>query len=150
MKKYITAQRDIKKRVQIDCSGPSRTDQSFKKAVDINNIIAKFQKTGHLPQTSLGVYGDFSSIPSLEEAYEAIQKASDQFFALPAEVRKEMDNDPSKMEIWLSDEKNHEKAVQFGLILPKVVDTTLGDVVDAINNSNNTNENTGGSDATAS
>ena len=106
--------------------------------------MAKFSKTGILPQTSMGVYGDFSSVPTLEEAHEAVNKAAEQFYALPAEVRKEMDNDPSKMEIWLSDEANKDKALSFGLIEPKIAETSLGDVVDAINN-NATSQSTKGS-----
>lgn len=146
MKKYITKKRETK-RFQRDCSGASRTDQSYKKAVDINNIIAKFQKTGVLPENSMGVYGDFSSIPTLEEAHEAIIKATEQFYALPAGVRKEMDNDPSKLELWLSNEANYDKALSYGLVEPKIVETTLGDVVDAINNNADSQSIEGGSNA---
>lgn len=139
MKMYVTAKRDDKKRTMTKIEGASATDQSYKKAVDINNIVGKFMKTGILPQTSVGKYGDFSQVPTLEEAYEAVQAAQDQFYGLPAEIRKEMDNDPSKMEIWLSDEKNYDSALKYGLIEAKVVEHTLGDVVDAINSNNNNN-----------
>jgi phage internal scaffolding protein len=106
-------------RKQIDCSGVSKTDQSYKKAVNINNIIKKFKKTGVLPETRQGVYGDYSQVPTLEEAHEAVKMASEAFMSLPATVRKLMDNDPSKLELWLSDEANYDIAVENGLLEKK-------------------------------
>lgn len=144
MKQKIEKRENGSRRVSIDCGKISKTDQSYKKAVDINNIVAKFMKTGILPQKSVGVYGDFTSVPSLEEAYEAINKAADQFYALPASVRKLMDNDPSKMEMWLSDEANYDEALKYGLINAKVQpDQGESDAV-------NSNSDQGASDASIS
>lgn len=46
-------------RVPIDVSGESRTHQSHKASVDINHIVARYQRTGDLPPvTDPGQYVD--------------------------------------------------------------------------------------------
>lgn len=132
------------KRVQIDCGGVSKTDQSFAKSVNINNIIKKFQKTGILPNTSgQAVYADVSALPSLEEAHRIIKTAESAFLDLPSDVRKLMDNNPLKMEMWLSDEANYDMAVKYGLLEKK---SKVTDVV----TDDSSNNNTGDIDATTS
>jgi len=108
------------KAVQIDCSKPVLTDQSFKKSCDINNIVKSFMKTGMLPPSRKeGHYGDFSEVPTLEASFNAAQLAQEAFYDLPSDIRKLMDNDASKLELWLSDENNHEMAYQHGLLEKK-------------------------------
>lgn len=143
MKNYITEQRTTK-RHQIDCGGASKTDQTYAKSANINNIIKKFQKTGILPNTvGQAVYADVSSIPSLEQAHETLRIAREAFASLPSDVRKLMDNDPLKMEMWLSDENNIDLALKYGLLEKKaqVADTIIDD---------NNNTTTGEIDAATS
>jgi hypothetical protein len=105
----------------------SRTDQSYKKRADVNNIVASYRKTGILPNSGLyqGAFIDVSDAPTLEDAFEAVKRASLRFQELPADVRKLMDNDPSKLEIWLSDANNKDLAAKHGLIeLPKQADNS--------------------------
>lgn len=96
------------------------TDQSFKKACDINNIVKQFTKSGKLPvNTKVANYGDYSETPTLEMAFEIAQMASDQFMTLPAEVRRLMDNDASQLENFISDEGNKEICLKYGLLEEK-------------------------------
>lgn len=45
------------------CDGPSKTQQSHKDTVDVNNIIARFDRTGQLPPgKGEGRYGDVSML----------------------------------------------------------------------------------------
>lgn len=110
-------------RKKLACKDVSLTDQSFAKQANINNIVAKYQKTGILGNGEVGYlkYGDVSQTPSLEAAFEAVFRATEAFNCLPATIRKLLDNDPSQLEIWLSDEKNHKIAEDHGLLMKKAV-----------------------------
>lgn len=122
----------------VDCSSPVLTDQSYKKSSDINNIVKAYQKTGILPKKKMeGHYGDFSQVPTLEASFEAANLALEAFMSLPADVRKLMDNDASKLELWLSDAKNQKMAQEYGL-LEKI--SQAADVVSHDNNNNNSGE----------
>lgn len=97
--------------------GESRTKRSFRDASDINNIVAKYRATGQLPELARRdpKYGDFSSIPSFQEAFDMVTHAQTVFAALPAEVRRECDNDPG---VFLERVKDPEWAIKHKLALP--------------------------------
>ena len=100
------------------------TDQSFKKSCDINNIVKQFAKTGELPKSSrVPQFGDFSEVPTLEEAFEVAIVARDAFYELPATIRKLIDNDPSKLESFIADKENKEICQKHGLLEQEVKET---------------------------
>lgn len=110
--------KELRRRSTIDCSSPLSTDQSFLKSCNINNIMAQYAKTGTLPQTSnTPRYIDCTTIPELNDAFNIVNSAMDTFFDLPAPIRKLMDNDPSKLENFISDEKNHQILMQHGMLV---------------------------------
>lgn len=120
MKKFNTEKR-VSKRRHAKISGKSMTDQSQKKQCNINNIVATYHKTGQLPQGDLvPQYGDISEVPTLEQTFDVAQRAVEVFNALPATVRRLIDNNPLKLESWVSDEDNYEIAVKHGLINKKI------------------------------
>lgn len=50
-------------RVQTEILGESRTQQSHRDSVDVNQIVAKFDRTGQLPpNTKTAQYGDVSDL----------------------------------------------------------------------------------------
>lgn len=54
-------------RVGFACVGPSLTVQSHRDSANINNIIARFQRTGELPPaTKPAQYADISSVQQLD------------------------------------------------------------------------------------
>lgn len=92
------------------------TDQSQKKQCDINNIVKQFQKTGRLPEnTKVPQYGDYSETPTLETAFKIAHNARDAFMALPSELRKLIDNDPSQLENFIADDDNLDLCYKYGL-----------------------------------
>lgn len=106
------------RRVQIDCSQGGLTDQSFKNDADINVIIERFNKTGILPTIEKKPYfGDVTEIPTLEQAFDIVDAARQEFEKLPAEVRKKMENNPAKLESFLEDEENHNFLKKHGVIV---------------------------------
>lgn len=51
-----------RERLQTVCSGESLTEQSHKEAVDINNIVDRYTRSGMLPPPGPHVYGDATAL----------------------------------------------------------------------------------------
>lgn len=97
-------------------SGEQITKQSFAKQTNINNIMAKYQKTGHIPQvTAQPAYGDTAAAGDYLTAMNVVVKAQQQFDSLPAAVRKEFGHDPSQFLDFMSKSENTEKMIEMGL-----------------------------------
>jgi len=117
----------IRNRVQIlfnkeDRKSISRTDQSFSKDADMNNIIKSHNKTGvlstgfqgsHSPQ-----FGDFSKIPDFMTSVNTVNQVMDSFAQLPAKIRDRFNNSPENLLSYMSDPKNESEARQMGLLPP--------------------------------
>jgi len=97
--------------------GPSRTKQDGAEEADINNIMAKFQKTGELPSTNshTPIFGDFSTLPDFQEAQNIIAQATEQFAAMPAKLRDRFGNSPSNFLEWAENPANQDEMVKLGL-----------------------------------
>jgi len=100
---------------------PSMTKQSFKDEADINNILKKYVETGVIPSSikENPLYGDFSSVPSYQEAQHIVANAQLQFDGLPSKVRREFNNNPEEFLAYATDPKNADKLVEFGLAFAK-------------------------------
>lgn len=99
--------------------GPSLTRQEFADDCDINNIMARYAN-GEIPsfvnQAREPTYVDFTSMPSdLMGALDASRRAAEAFMTLPAEVRREFDNDPIKFVDFASDKENLPQLQTWGL-----------------------------------
>jgi len=108
---------DARKRVSLDCSGPSRTKQSFSRECDINGIMARYEKTGVIEhvQSFSGRYGDFLGFESYHEACNKVIAAREMFQSLPARVRSRFDNDPGRFVDFASDPENLDELRELGL-----------------------------------
>lgn len=114
---------------------PEMTHQEFKEDCDVNVILDKYMKLGQMPQwnSRTGIYGDFSSMPSYQEAMDTVIKAQDLFMDLPVAIRQRFANDPQQLMDFLSKEENKEEAIKIGLVNPKPVQVDPNQsVVDAI------------------
>lgn len=107
-----------RKRVKQE-QGPeeSQVQQHLAADTDINNIMAKYQKTGVLQHVTklAGEYGDFSDVPDYKTAIERLMAADELFMELPARVRDRFGNDPAQFIDFASDEKNIEELRKLGL-----------------------------------
>lgn len=121
-------------------SEPSKALQSAAPECDIYNIIKQFNTTGLVTHVAQGTpqYGDVSDVPDYQAALEVIMTAEEQFGALPANVRREFDNDPGKMLEFIENPDNYERGVELGLF-------RKSDSLDLNSNigSNNTNLDSG-------
>lgn len=103
---------------------PSMALQSAAAECDIYNIIKQFNTTGLVTHVAQGTpqYGDVSDVPDYQAALEVIMTAEEQFGALPANVRREFDNDPGKMLEFIHNPNNYERGVELGLFTPRMSD----------------------------
>lgn len=102
-----------------------KTRQSFKEECDINKIVAKYKKTGRLPELirQNPIYGDFSKSFDYQEALNTVQKAQLQFNELSSEIRNKFRNDPVEFLMFVEDPKNEKELVEMGLAYPKKVES---------------------------
>lgn len=104
---------------------PSQTLQSFKDDADINCIIARFQNTGVLVDPTVPVsrtpqFGDYSEMPSYQEAQNVIVAANNAFNDLSAKIRERFGNDPAAYFDFVQSLKegseDYAEAIRLGII----------------------------------
>lgn len=95
---------------------PSLTQQQFKEAVDVNNIVANLKK-GIMPlQPKVSpTYGDVSNVDYLT-MLNTVADVDNIFSRLPAKLRAQFHNSPLQMVRWLNNPENREKAIKMGLL----------------------------------
>lgn len=107
---------DRLRRVVVEATPPEKslTQQQFKDECDMNRIVKnalrgvapRFQTQG-VPQ-----YGEFADIPvDLTEVYNVVARAEESFNTLPAGLRAELGNDPSRF-----NELTREQAERYKLL----------------------------------
>lgn len=100
---------------------PSMTQQQFKDEADINNIMARYQKTGVLVDpltqaTRKPMFDDFSELGDFRDHQQAVIDAQEMFMELPSRLRARFGNDPAELLQWLSRPENKEEAIELGLM----------------------------------
>lgn len=90
--------------------------QESEPEANINNIVARYQKTGYLPQSNKQPkFGDFTN-NDFQQMRNAIADIDMQFLALPPKIRRRFNNEAENVIRFLEDPRNHEEAVKLGLI----------------------------------
>lgn len=104
----------------ITFTGEGRTKQSFADDSDINNIMARYLKTGlieavnkHEPQ-----YGDTTGI-NFQACMDTVVAAKAMFADMPAKIRNRFDNDPGKFLDFVNNPENIDEGVKLGLLTPR-------------------------------
>ena len=109
---------------------PSQTLQSFKDDADINCIIARYENTGVLVDPTVPVsrtpqFGDFSDLPTYQEAQNVIVAANNAFNSLSSKIRERFGNDPAAYFNFVQNLKegsdDYDEAVRLGIIDKPVV-----------------------------
>lgn len=103
--------------------GLGRTKQSFEAETNINNIMAKYKKTGEVNAMRLGLeeYRDISEIPTLHECMNIVAEANSRFMELPVEIRAACDHNAGNFLAFVDDPDNRELCDQFELFDPKPI-----------------------------
>jgi len=96
--------------------GVSLTKQSFTKECDINNIMAKYQKTGALDHVNKheASYG-YATSEDFTSSMEIVARGQKMFAELPSSIRTKFDNDPSKFLDFVQDQNNLTEMQEMGL-----------------------------------
>lgn len=95
---------------------PGKTDPSQADDCDINNIVARYHKTGVFPGTDVpAVFGDLSDTPTYQDALQVIINAENAFMTLDAKTRKKFSNSPSEFLEFIDDPQNAAEMVKMGL-----------------------------------
>lgn len=102
---------------------PSMTCQQFRDESDINNLVARYNRTGtfynaldcagrvaRMPQ-----FGDFAELGDFREQQEKLLAVYDSFAQLPAKVRERFSNNPAFFVEFVGQEKNYEECVKLGI-----------------------------------
>lgn len=98
----------------------SMTKQAFAEESQINNIMAKYEKTGVIDHVK--EHGGYSMMPSGLDYHTAMQLTIDAHLAfdqLPANIRKEFGNDAFEFLTFVEDPDNVERMAELGLITPE-------------------------------
>lgn len=108
-------------RVSVDFGGDSRTRQEFAAECDINTIMSRYNKTGVVSHVNPSTprYLNLSGLPDFQAAMQLMIEADQAFAGLPAVVRREFDNDPSKFVAFAEDGENLPKLREWGLAPPE-------------------------------
>lgn len=106
-----------KLKCDLDTGTDSMTQQSFAAECDINNIMAKWEKTGVLThvRSSEPFYGDFLETFDYHSAVNAVHQANDFFMSLPATLRARFGNDAGAFLDFMKDPANQEELASMGL-----------------------------------
>lgn len=104
-------------RLTVTFTGNGRTKQSFKDECDINNLMAKYLKTGHMEHVNqqLPRFECVSGV-DFQEAQNLIANAASMFEDIPSKIRNRFDNDPGKLLDWVHDPKNAQEAHSLGFL----------------------------------
>jgi len=107
-----------RQRVQISfASSPSLTKQAMKDECDINNIMARYTRTGTISHVarSQGEFG-FASAIDFHQAMNQVVRAQELFESLPAALRARFGGDPGAYLDFVSDPENRSEAAHLGLL----------------------------------
>ena len=121
-------------------TGESMTQQQFKAECEVNNILAKYKRTGMLShiQKHQGNFGDFSSIEDYQSSLGKLMQAQQSFESLPSELRAKFENDPAQLISFLSDEKNNAEAIKLGLKIERKAPETIQSAMEKALEANDT------------
>ncbi len=99
---------------------PSLAKQSFADECNINNIMAKFNKTGILEHENKRKprYGDLIDAVDYHSSLNKTIEAQDAFDNLPSAIRSRFNNEPGEFLEFVDNPENAEELVTLGLAEP--------------------------------
>lgn len=103
------------------------TDQSRKAECDVNNIIARYDRTGLITNVSKfeGRFGDMSGV-DFKMLQDQVAGAATMFEQLPSHIRKKFKNDPAELLAFMDNPDNREEAIKLGMIREDWTEETDG------------------------
>jgi phage internal scaffolding protein len=98
-------------------TGEGLTEQAHKNETDMNYILRDYKRTGFIrhAKENQGRYDDIS-VQDFQEAMFVVAEANNMFAELPANIRKDFNNDPSQFLGFVQNPDNQEKLQKMGII----------------------------------
>nr|QJB19828.1 MAG: internal scaffolding protein [Microvirus sp.] len=118
MKKITVDPKTKRVRVQTINDKPTKTQQQFQDAVNVNKIIEKYKRTGDrsfIESTKTGVYADTTMFKDYQSAKNKVIEADQAFLTIPSTIRERFQHDPQQLISFLADPKNKEESINLGL-----------------------------------
>jgi phage internal scaffolding protein len=116
----------------LKCLDSSLTQQQFKEESDINTIVDRFMKTGHLPEpASMPQYVDYEGVFDFQSAMNVVRAADENFMRMDAKLRARFHNSPQEFLEFFANPDNAGEAVRLGLAVPQPQESPPADVVPA-------------------
>jgi len=116
----------------IKITEPSLTKQSFSKECNINNIMAKYQKTGAIDHVNKNEasYG-YATSNDFTASMEIVAKGQTMFNELPSSIRTKFENDPAKFLDFVQDKDNLKEMQELGLATVNELDDSKLPIIPA-------------------
>ncbi len=108
---------NLPERVSIDFPLPTLTIQEPLETCEMNNILARYTKTGLIDHVREG--GRYEDLPPGQDYHEAmtiVAEAQQSFEGLPASIRKEFGNDPQAFLTFVENPENVKRMGELGLL----------------------------------
>ena len=117
----------------LKCLDPSLTQQQFRDESDINNIVDRFMKTGHLPDpVSMPQYVDYEGVFDFQSAMNVVRQADENFMRMDAKVRSRFHNSPQEFLEFFANPENQDEAVRLGLAVARPKESSSVDAAPAV------------------
>ncbi|QCQ85070.1 internal scaffolding protein [Blackfly microvirus SF02] len=102
---------------------PSLAQQEFAAECDVNAIMARYSKTGTVPVYAdrQPFYVDNIDMPDFQAMQNILISARESFMSLPADVRRQFDNDPAKFVDFATDPENDQKLREWNMLSPEAL-----------------------------
>lgn len=114
----------------LSCPEDTLTQQHFENEVNINMIMARYNRTGLFPQCTEPMnFEDVSTVGDFHSIQNRLALAKENFMKLPSDMRKRFNNSAVELLDFLADAKNRAEAEKLGLVNPSVShETKVGEV----------------------
>ena len=109
--------------------GKSLAAQEYKDESDINVILKRYACGDNSVVRTSGVFADVSQLGDFQTQLEVVRRATEDFAALPADVRSRFGNDPAALFAFLADSSNDNEAVKLGLKVRPTVEPSLAEQI---------------------
>ncbi len=104
--------------VKAEQGGPSEVREAFKDEADINNIVARYQKTGQMPlNADEARFGDVSDFRDYKAALDFVREARDNLRDMPEEARGQYQADPDGFIEALEEATTRDDLVALGIVV---------------------------------
>ncbi len=125
--KRIVYSRFNRQRVRTPGGSGNGAKQSFKDECDINNIMAKYQKTGAIDHFSKHAPRyEFASSNDFAESMRIVTKAQEMFAELPSSIRSKFNNEPEQFLEFVQNPDNLSEMETLGLTTKRPESTDSG------------------------